>query len=158
MNLVISRCFIIFSFACFSLVSYATSRSHSIESVVVNPTAEEYIAHHCAPSCLKKFQDIGINVNDGNLYIVAFNVGQANFIILKKENRVVIVDAGMQKGFQPEFTGKLDNLLSGATVEAVFITHPHLDHFSLIGGCNIDLLKLYKAGFQNTIWFKSRLD
>ena len=75
-------------------------------------------------------------LNDKNLYIFAFNVGQANFILLRKGNSAVIVDAGQGKKdelFTETAKDKASKLLSEIqNIEAIFITHPHDDHYSLL--------------------------
>lgn len=77
-----------------------------------------------------------IQFDSKELYIFAFDVEQANFIALRKNNKVVIIDAGCgygQNDSKPrdQIAQIADQLFKGASVEAVFITHPHDDHFSL---------------------------
>lgn len=72
--------------------------------------------------------------------LIAFNAGQANFNAIKHQNKVVLFDVGSRYN-----QDKLSNLLKsgqdtseqlskdpfvGCRIEAVFISHPHLDHFS----------------------------
>ena len=69
------------------------------------------------------------SVSDGELKMFAFNVGQANFSIIQKGNRLVIIVAG---GSLSSETKKLmEEVLKGRIVVAVFVTHPHEDHFNL---------------------------
>lgn len=85
----------------------------------------------------KIFKTYGFDfLNDKNLYVFAFNVGQANFILLRKGNSAVIVDAGQGKKdklFAKTAKEKASELLSEIqNIEAIFITHPHDDHYSLL--------------------------
>ncbi|MDR2724041.1 MAG: MBL fold metallo-hydrolase [Holosporaceae bacterium] len=80
-------------------------------------------------------------INEG-LHIFAFDVGQANFIVLAKDvnhdgvvNRhLAIVDAGWgagKPGF-PLYENKMIPLFEAenAILDAVFVTHPHTDHYN----------------------------
>ena len=66
----------------------------------------------------------------------AFNVGQANCIVLRKGSNCVIVDAGgsfYQKDSKDKvLEGKVSTLILGTSLEAVFVTHPHKDHYTLL--------------------------
>lgn len=91
--------------------------------------------------------------SDGSLNIFPFASGQGNFILLKCEDRIIILDAGSQS---PGFSGKnvfnegrsplswdmflkqykniLDEIFSEAQIKAVIITHPDSDHYDWLGG------------------------
>jgi beta-lactamase superfamily II metal-dependent hydrolase len=109
----------------------------------------------CEKTCCATFSDMGIDIFNGNLYAHAFNVGQANFIVLNKGEGAVIIDAGSQypiSQLRDSVGDKLDELLLRCTVEAVFITHPHKDHFSLFTE-NDNLLNLYGEKFAKTKFY-----
>ena len=69
-----------------------------------------------------------------SLYLIAFDVGQANFILLKKGTILGIIDAGIETGKElGDFEHALwEEFIKGNHVSFVFITHPHSDHFSLM--------------------------
>jgi beta-lactamase superfamily II metal-dependent hydrolase len=74
------------------------------------------------------------NLIDGSLYILPFNVGQANFIVLRKNDECVIIDAGFSgtSSANPDTMRDLINdVFTGVRVKAVFLTHPHEDHYNL---------------------------
>ena len=80
------------------------------------------------------------------LHVFAFNVGQANCIVLRCGDEVVIVDAGtpskskaLGKNNNPipneleiNIFPQVDKVLKNTKIKAVFITHPHTDHYNLI--------------------------
>jgi hypothetical protein len=71
-----------------------------------------------------------------NLHVFAFDVGEGNCIILRCGNDTVIIDAGA--GNSPFFDvgsyilPKIISLIRGTNLKAIFVTHPHGDHYSLI--------------------------
>lgn len=77
--------------------------------------------------------DFGFDFNSEDLYLFAFNVGQANCIVLRKGIKCVIVDAGGSITYG-SLNEKVTELLDGTTIDAVFVTHPHTDHFTLLQG------------------------
>lgn len=84
----------------------------------------------------ERFSD-GKRPPDGELHVFAFNVGQGNCIILRVGAKSVIVDAGRgagldQEAFQHFIFPKIRAVLQGTTLQAIFISHPHEDHYSLV--------------------------
>ena len=73
----------------------------------------------------------GFVFNPENLYVFAFNVGQANCIVLRKGSKCVVVDAGGNINYE-SLSEKITGVLDGTTIHAVFVTHPHTDHFTLL--------------------------
>ena len=81
------------------------------------------------------------------LNVFAFNVGQANCIVLRCGDEVVIVDAGIpnkskalgkhrnsiQNELEINILPQIGKVLKNTNIKAVFITHPHIDHYNLIG-------------------------
>lgn len=95
------------------------------DSVTANEGIEQYI-HTCTTENYIE----QLKVSNDELAIYAFNVGQANFVALTKNNKAVIVDAGFQdKRHTPQ---ACYNILQGHSIEAIYITHPHADHYSFI--------------------------
>lgn len=100
-------------------------------------------------SWYKKFEGLFCE-KDGSLHIFAFNVGQGNCIFLRQGNELAIIDAGYDTGDPREFTKtvwpKITELL-GAEVQlkAVFLTHPHKDHYNLISTKKFLLLNYMKC-------------
>jgi hypothetical protein len=76
-------------------------------------------------------EKFGFNFGESELYVFAFNTGQANCIILRKGDKAVLFDAG-GNFFEEKEREKAVNLLNGVHLDAVFITHPHSDHYSLL--------------------------
>lgn len=74
--------------------------------------------------------------DDSNLHIFAFNVEQGNCIILRKKNEVVIIDAGYGKKHLKDIRSvilpKIQAVLNSTVLKAIFITHPHDDHHTII--------------------------
>lgn len=82
-------------------------------------------------------EGFGFEFNFGYLYVFAFNVGQANCIVLRKGEKCVIVDAGgtfYKKSDEDQVLKRKFSSAIDATIDAVFVTHPHQDHYSLL--CN----------------------
>ena len=79
------------------------------------------------------------NFKNDDLYLFAFKVGQGNFVLLRHQKDVVIVDAGIDN--QNRKIPSLEKIFEGANVRYVFLTHPHVDHWSFFR----DLKKNYKA-------------
>ncbi len=64
-----------------------------------------------------------------------FNTGDANFSVLKSQDKALIVDCGAQEParFVDEYVvGKIKKVLDGITEIKVFVTHNHKDHYNLI--------------------------
>ena len=80
--------------------------------------------------------DFGFDFKSENLYVFAFNVGQANCIVLRKGSNCIIIDAGgsfYQKDSKEKvLEGKVLTLISATIVDAVFVTHPYEDHYTLL--------------------------
>lgn len=80
-------------------------------------------------------EDFDFEFNFDHLYVFAFNVGQANCIVLRKGGKCVIVDAGgtfYKKSDEDQFLERKFSSAINATIDAVFVTHPHKDHYSLL--------------------------
>lgn len=75
--------------------------------------------------------DFGFDFADNFLYAMAFDVGQANCVILRKGKQVVIVDAGGTFA-DDNIKAKAASMMEDCTISAVFVSHPHNDHFSLL--------------------------
>lgn len=86
-----------------------------------------------------------------HLDVFAFNVGQANFNVLRTNNEIVIMDAGI-KGSSIGVYSICDLFKEVAVdlpISAVFISHPHKDHYSLV-----ELLyDIFIPQFQNTKFY-----
>ncbi|MDR1366682.1 MAG: MBL fold metallo-hydrolase [Puniceicoccales bacterium] len=66
-----------------------------------------------------------------NLEINIFNVGWGNFVLLKRDNNVLVIDCGKAGAFQAsEAKERLRNILRGSNNCRVIITHDHKDHYS----------------------------
>lgn len=98
---------------------------------------------------LDRFEDK--KIDDKELHVFAFNVGQGNCIILRHGNESAIIDAGKGNGLdKPDDKSQFDRfvlpkitaLLRGTQLKAVFITHPHTDHYNLLW----DLIEGVKLG------------
>lgn len=86
------------------------------------------------------------DVTKPGLYIYAFNTGQANFIIMRHGNNAYIVDAGCNKksqhvGLDKELKEKVESIVDDLQLQAVFITHPHTDHYNLLN----DVLRTFNG-------------
>lgn len=77
-----------------------------------------------------------------HLEVHAFNVGQANFIVLRRYDKAVIIDAGCQGSEYTPNAELCDAVLKDVEIVAIFLTHPHTDHFCLLKS----LLDSYSAG------------
>ena len=72
--------------------------SSDSDSIAVETSIQEIIATiNSEWTAIEELNDkFGFNFVEDNLYIAAFDVGQANCIILRRGNGVVIVDAGVK--------------------------------------------------------------
>lgn len=138
--------------------SFVATRSRS-DSIVVSGGVREFLTSRISsfsekmPSTLTNSDTL----DDGNLYVFALDVGQANFIIMRKSKEIVVVDAGLGSK-APDFNflaPKIKEIFDGATLSAVFITHPHDDHFNIflkssplfLGSfCNFSNTEFYLGG------------
>ena len=132
----ISLSLLVFAYGlCSSLATRPPNYSSDSDSVI----AEDVIRSFVRCNVNKKWHylpqfnvDFGFNFDDNDcLYAMAFDVGQANCVILRKGQQVVIVDAGGTFA-DAKTRAKAAHLLDGCTISAVFISHPHNDHFSLL--------------------------
>ena len=128
------------------------------KSVEASDNLETFIGYYANEAWAKEYSfPKEIFPSDDNiLYIMAFNVGQANCIILRKGQNVVIVDAG--GAFADDYVSeKAMDLISGCVIQAIFISHPHEDHFSLLltdfGFAINDCTKFYLGGFEED-WYE----
>jgi hypothetical protein len=104
------------------------------DSVVVSDSVEGYVFNKINSNwaASQEFdENFGFRFGEHCLYTFAFNTGQANCVVLRKGMRAVIFDAG-GNFFNPSEEAKVKSLLNGVHVDAVFVTHPHEDHFSLL--------------------------
>lgn len=99
------------------------------------------IGTHRCPSqeFLARFEDK--KIDNKELHVFAFNVGQGNCIILRHGNESAIIDAGKGNGLdKPDDKSQFDRfvlpkitaLLRETKLKAVFVTHPHTDHYNLL--------------------------
>ncbi|MDR0417867.1 MAG: hypothetical protein LBH08_00305 [Puniceicoccales bacterium] len=66
-----------------------------------------------------------------NLEINIFNVGWGNFVLLRKDNNVLVIDCGKADAFELEpAKARLENILEKSENCTVVITHDHEDHYS----------------------------
>ncbi|MDR2371917.1 MAG: hypothetical protein LBD60_02095 [Puniceicoccales bacterium] len=66
-----------------------------------------------------------------NLEINIFNVGWGNFVLLRKDDDVLVIDCGKASVFkQLEAKNRLRDILMGDVNCKVVITHDHKDHYS----------------------------
>ena len=144
---------VVCSVLCLSNSIYAMrSRSGSIE---VNSDVQEkiYLSRNIFQEV---FKESHISFDSPELYTFVFNVGQGNFCLMRKNNKIVIVDAGKGNGLESyvnitkEF---LDTFFAGSVVEAVFITHPHTDHFNLFLDPKTSLIDKYFDNFKTTCFW-----
>ena len=135
----------------FSLMCCCMEKTPSNASLSAIEGIESVLFERCDRSCLGAFSNFGVDQSDGDLYVNAINVGQGNFIILRKGNHAVILDAGGRLPFE-DIEIKLYGLLQGVIIDAVFITHPHKDHFSLFYE-GTSLLETYEPSFLNTVFY-----
>ena len=92
-----------------------------------------------------------------NVYIGSLNVGTGECHVVRQMNKAVIIDAGERQSSKriKSVIKNIEDMLSGATLEAIFITHPHSDHYNLVSyilysqniGRSGDF-KIYLGGFQ----------
>jgi glyoxylase-like metal-dependent hydrolase (beta-lactamase superfamily II) len=61
-----------------------------------------------------------------------------NFYVVESEDGVTVVDAGL-----PGFRSQLDELLAGRRVDAVVLTHGHIDHVGVAEGLRRDGARVY---------------
>ncbi|MDR2812291.1 MAG: MBL fold metallo-hydrolase [Puniceicoccales bacterium] len=74
---------------------------------------------------------VGIIFESKGLEISVFNVGFGNFVLLREENNVLVIDCGKATCFSSnESKGILRSALEGCECCTVVITHAHFDHFS----------------------------
>ena len=89
--------------------------------------------NHSASKSIQLFKDLSKHSELLNVFV--FNVGQANCIILRCGKEVAIVDAGKNMDnavYKRCISNKIKTVMEGSLLKAVFITHPHKDHYSLI--------------------------
>jgi beta-lactamase superfamily II metal-dependent hydrolase len=132
-------------------------------------TVDERLARVGLPRCqsgefLERFVT-GRNPNSSELHVFSFNVGQANCIILRHGTESVIIDAGKGNGlskgnFEKFIQPKMFSLLHGTQLKAIFVTHPHTDHYNLIPdllrfGVDSEGCKVFLGG-EKSAWETSR--
>ena len=132
-----------------SCMEATVSPSGSMDSVIVSEGIEDLLRSRVTLPFSKIAAVLNVD-NSEKLKTYVFNVGQANFIVLKKEQELVIIDAGAQSNeYIRNNKVSVVSVLEGARVKAVFITHPHGDHFSLLLG----LINRHKEEFTNALFF-----
>lgn len=128
----------------------STNSNSSTSSLTITKEDLAIIEEIKAKNKIKDIKDIQNQFNDEeSLYLFAFDVGQANFILLKQGKILGIIDAGIEtKKELNESVGKiLPTIIKGNQVKFVFITHPHSDHFSLLYGIS-SIRKPYSTEFD----------
>lgn len=110
-------------------------------------------------------------INDNDLNVFVFNVGQGNFVILRYNENLIIIDAGniaagrtdkAQTDFESYYNGHKEvwnAIINGAQLKAVIISHPDADHYNYIPGF-VKLLKAKKLqeDFNACCFFVSKND
>jgi len=91
---------------------------------------------------LKCFEDLD------SLYLLAFDCGQANFMVVAHNNEVVIIDAGGRLAENEQ--GFFEDFMKDKKIKQVFVTHPDFDHFSLFstGRSEQGFLEKFSASFS----------
>ena len=119
---------------------FSASGSQEVNPEIVDPQEE-----------LSKNIIKGIEVSK-DLNIFVLNVGQGNFVILRYNGNLVVIDAGTiakpntdvpRNSFMDYYLDHSDvlgGIIKEAKLKAVIITHPDADHYNYIPGF-IDLLK-----------------
>lgn len=70
-----------------------------------------------------------------DLFLVSLDVGNGNFTILAKGSQCIIIDVGLdpdKKNIQGKVTEDAKLILSRFSLEAIIITHKHMDHYALL--------------------------
>lgn len=91
-----------------------------------------------------------------NLEINIFNVGWGNFVLLKRNNNVLVIDCGKANAFKkPQDRTRLVDILSGSENCRVIITHDHKDHSAarVLWNCLPEVSKRNAKFFYG--WFPS---
>ncbi len=106
--------------------------------------------------------------DNDKLNIFTFNVGQGNYILARNGSEIIIIDAGMNKGitedtFNRIILPKIVSVVQGTKLKSIFVTHPHVDHYSQIlnlmniitenGGSIDDNMQIYLGG-PYEIWHR----
>ena len=86
------------------------------------------------------YQETGTSTAS-NLEIYFFDVGQADAILLKHNDDVVLIDAGNNADGE-KIVDFLDNELRIDDIDILFATHPHEDH---VGGLD-DVIEYFEIG------------
>lgn len=127
-------CFIVLPLSLSAMNGVIRDDTSDTDSVITTENIETYLRTkiNSGWANAREFNnEFGFKFSEDRLYVFAFNTGQANCIILRKGSHTVIFDAGGDFPSDIE-EDKAKSLLKETVVDAVFITHPHEDHFSLI--------------------------
>ncbi|MDR0580503.1 MAG: hypothetical protein LBG04_00075 [Holosporaceae bacterium] len=75
---------------------------------------------------------LGAVASGSNLEINIFSVGCGNFVLLKRDNNVLVIDCGVGAGHNAANNSidleMLKNILNGSNNCKVIVTHEHEDH------------------------------
>jgi len=80
-----------------------------------------------------------------SFYGAAYEVTGSNYILETEQSRVAIDCGAFQGGKEQELKNSAPFLYDATRVDALLLTHAHLDHIGRVG-------KLVKAGFSGPIW------
>ena len=112
------------------------------------------------------------NIQDDDLNVFICNIGQGNFVILRYNKKLVIIDAGniiatpksdkakiMFEDYYPTHKEVFDEIFKGAELKVVIITHPDADHYNYLP----DIFQLLKnkslqKDFSKCSFFVSKND
>lgn len=104
--------------------------SSYVQSTSTRPTIEDFIYEKINTTKIDNLPEM----ENGGLYVYAFNAGQSNAICLTKEGKSVMIDGGADTKsplMRDNFITVLKNHLDKNPLQRIFITHPHKDHYNL---------------------------
>lgn len=79
------------------------------------------------------------HINNNVLHCFAFNIGQGNFVVLKFNQNLMVIDCGAINVTQEkwdDFYVKnetiFNGIFNGSSIKAVVVTHPDVDHYNCL--------------------------
>ncbi len=87
----------------------------------------------------KFLKTIKEGVTDNTLHCFVFNIGQGNFIVLKFNQNIMIIDCGFQNAtkescgnFFKTNENTIESIFKQSSIKAVVVTHPDADHYNCL--------------------------